>query len=362
MRAEVSGPIATAIASREAVERDILWVTVTCLIVVALSIGLYFRRLRAIPLTGVPAMIGAMMAFGVAELAFGYLNSSTAFLGSIILGNGINYAIVADVALRGAARARRRRRAPRWRARSPGTWRGTLVASICASAAYASLMVTSFRGFYQFGVMGAVGALVLLGRDVHRRCRRCSCCSIAASRARALRGRAPLDLGPLARFIGRTAGAVSVVVAVLSVVSRVGLAALPARIRSSTTSASSTPSSSTTEEAQRVRPELRQAVRPLALAHDRARRLASTRSSRSSRPSAARTRERSARPNAPAPASSARSSTIYDLLPGPPEAQQRKLALIAHIHKLTHDKALAVLDAESARRSGQSTRPPTCAS
>src|SRR5204862_841664 len=40
-----------------------------------------------------------------------------------------------------------------------GTWRGTLVASVCASAAYASLMVTSFRGFYQFGVMGAVGAL-----------------------------------------------------------------------------------------------------------------------------------------------------------------------------------------------------------
>ena len=34
------------------------------------------------------------MAFAVAELAFGYLNSSTAFLGSIIIGNGINYAIV----------------------------------------------------------------------------------------------------------------------------------------------------------------------------------------------------------------------------------------------------------------------------
>ena len=94
MRAEVTGPIATAIASRQAVERDIFWVTITCLTLVALSIGLYFRRLRAIPLTGVPAVLGTMMAFAVAELAFGYLNSSTAFLGSIILGNGINYAIV----------------------------------------------------------------------------------------------------------------------------------------------------------------------------------------------------------------------------------------------------------------------------
>ena len=68
--------------------------TITCLIIVAISIGLYFRRLRAIPLTGIPALIGTVMAFAVAELAFGYLNSSTAFLGSIIIGNGINYAIV----------------------------------------------------------------------------------------------------------------------------------------------------------------------------------------------------------------------------------------------------------------------------
>ena len=94
MKVEPAGPIVTGIASRHAVERDIVSVTITCLIVVALSIGLYFRRWRAIPLTGVPAVMGSVMAFAVAELAFGYLNSSTAFLGSIIIGNGINYAIV----------------------------------------------------------------------------------------------------------------------------------------------------------------------------------------------------------------------------------------------------------------------------
>jgi len=36
--------------------------------------------------------------------------------------------------------------------------------------------------------------------------------------------------------------------------------------------------------------------------------------------------------------------TIYDLLPGPPDAQQRKLDLIAQIRKLTHDPALSVLN------------------
>src|SRR5215471_757368 len=158
MRAEAARPIVTGIASRRAVEHDIALVTITCLLIVAISIGLYFRRLRAVELTGIPAVIGSFMAFAVADLAFGYLNSSTAFLGSIIVGNGINYAIVlmsryeehrsrgeaADLALRNAL---------------GGTWRGTLVASIAAAVAYASLRVTSFRGFSQFGVMGATGAI-----------------------------------------------------------------------------------------------------------------------------------------------------------------------------------------------------------
>ncbi|HMF43442.1 MAG TPA: MMPL family transporter, partial [Polyangia bacterium] len=158
MRVEAAGPIVTGIASRRAVENDIIWVTFTCLTIVAISIGLYFRRLRAIELTGIPAIMGSIMAFAVADIAFGYLNSSTAFLGSIIIGNGINYAIVlmsryeehrsrgeaSDLALRNAM---------------AGTWRGTLVASIAAAVAYASLRVTSFRGFSQFGVMGATGAI-----------------------------------------------------------------------------------------------------------------------------------------------------------------------------------------------------------
>ena len=98
------------------------------------------------------------MAFAVADLAFGYLTSSTAFLGSIILGNGINYAIVL-MSRYEEQRAHGDDPTTALREALHGCWRGTLVAAISASAAYASLMVTSFRGFYQFGVMGAVGAI-----------------------------------------------------------------------------------------------------------------------------------------------------------------------------------------------------------
>ena len=170
MRIQLGGPVATAIATREAVERDIIWVTVTCLLVVALSIALYFRRVRSLPLIGFPALVGTLLAFAVAELAFGYLNSSTAFLGSIIIGNGINYGIV----------LMSRYEEERGRGADPtlalqlaiaGTWRATGAAAISASAAYASLTVTSFRGFYQFGVMGAVGRDLLLAIDIHRAAR-----------------------------------------------------------------------------------------------------------------------------------------------------------------------------------------------
>jgi len=55
--------VATLIASRAAVERDILWVTLTCLLIVAASLWVYFRRFRAVPLVGVSAVIGTVMAF-----------------------------------------------------------------------------------------------------------------------------------------------------------------------------------------------------------------------------------------------------------------------------------------------------------
>src|SRR5215471_17220815 len=334
MRAEAARPIVTGIASRRAVEHDIALVTITCLLIVAISIGLYFRRLRAIELTGIPAIMGSIMAFAVAALAFGYLNSSTAFLGSIIVGNGINYAIVlmsryeehrsrgeaADEALRNAL---------------GGTWRGTLVASIAASGAYASLTVTSFRGFSQFGVMGATGAifcwlatysvlpamLTLLDRRKQPEGQRPP--------------HAPLELGPLASFLRRRAGLVTAAFTVLSVVAVVGLRhflkdpfeydfrKLNAKL-------------ATTEEAQQFNRNLDHLFgrwpSPTILLADSVDEVEPLKA-------AIRRQDR----DTPGSDVVGQIVTIYDLLPGTPEVQQRKLALLAQIRKLTHDPALEVL-------------------
>jgi predicted RND superfamily exporter protein len=350
MRVEVAGPIATAIASRAAVERDIAWVSAICVSVVVLSIGLYFRRLRALPLTGIPAGIGAVIAFAVADLAFGYLNSSTAFLGSIILGNGINYAIVL-MSRYEEHRARDSAPSEALLLALRGTWRGTLVASVAASAAYASLMVTSFRGFYQFGVMGAVGAiacwlatysvlpamLVVLDRrranGVHER-----------------PARAPLELGPLARLLQRHSAAVSLLFVALGVASVVGLGhflrdpfeydfrKLNAKLN-------------TTEEAQQFGHSIDKLFgrwpSPTIIVAD---------SLDEVEPIRATIRRQDK--EAPGDDVIGQIVTIYDLLPGPPDLQRRKLALLAQIRKLTHDPALDVLN-EKERKQVASVDPPT---
>jgi uncharacterized protein len=222
MKAYVGGPVATAIASRAAVERDILWVTVTCLGIVAISIAFYFRRLRYLPLIATSGVIGTVMAFAVAEIAFGYVNSSTAFLGSIILGNGINYAIIL-MSRYEEYRAAGNSSAASMQHAIAGVTRGTAVAAVCASAAYATLMLTKFRGFYQFGVMAAFGVLfcwVLTFTVVP------SVFFLMDRRAygkKTVPPRAPLDLRFLGKGIGRRPGTIAIVAAILTVVCSVGL-------------------------------------------------------------------------------------------------------------------------------------------
>ena len=335
MRARVEGPVATAIASREAVERDIVSVAVTCLLLVALSIGLYFRRVRAVPLAGIPAAIGTVLAFAVADLAFGYLNSSTAFLPSIILGNGINYAIVL-MSRYEEQRAAGDQPSQALLGAMNGVWRATLVASISASAAYASLMVTSFRGFYQFGVMGAVGSLscwlatftvlpaLLVLADRHGR---------PENRA----ARKPLDLGPVARFIQRRSTVLVLLFTGLSVLSMFGLThflkdpfeydfrKLNAKLN-------------TTEEAENFHHSIDVLFgrwpSPTIVLADRLDEVETLRAT-IRRQDAERPGHRKV---------IGQITTVYDLLPGPPDVQARKLELIKKIRKLAHDPALDVLD------------------
>ncbi|MBI5514075.1 MAG: MMPL family transporter [Deltaproteobacteria bacterium] len=153
-----AGDIPNAIEERKALENDVLVVTLVALVLILGSITVFFRSGAAIFQVGFAMTLGVAMAFALAMGAFGYLNASTAFLGSIIAGNGINYGIIylaryRECRVAGASVHDALLDAVK-------TCRvGTSLASLAAAGAYGSLMLTSFRGFSQFGLIGAAGML-----------------------------------------------------------------------------------------------------------------------------------------------------------------------------------------------------------
>ena len=121
-------------------------------------IVLYYRSAFSLLYLFFPTLLGVAMAFGLTGLTIGYLNTNTAFLGSIILGNGINFGIIM------LARFREERTLVSGVSAEQAltvaiarTARPTLAAALCAGIAYGSLALTRFRGFRQFGEIGGIG-------------------------------------------------------------------------------------------------------------------------------------------------------------------------------------------------------------
>jgi uncharacterized protein len=159
MRIGYSSDVAIAVEELDALEADL---SISSVVVICLEIAiivLYFRWWRAIPVLFPPLLLATVYAFGLASLPpanVSDLNSNTAFLGSIIVGNGINVGIVL------LARYREARRSGLGidEALAVGIWGarlGTLAAAFAAAASYASLILTEFRGFRQFGYIGGAG-------------------------------------------------------------------------------------------------------------------------------------------------------------------------------------------------------------
>ena len=116
---------------------------------------LRFRTLLAMTLT---VAIGVLWTFGFAYLAIGHLNSSTGFLVSIIVGNGINFSII--FMARYLEERRTKEAVESVSVAVADTWLATLSAAGAAMVAYGSLVVTDFRGFKHFGIIGGAGMVL----------------------------------------------------------------------------------------------------------------------------------------------------------------------------------------------------------
>jgi len=339
---QLAGAIDGAVRERRAIEEDVALTTAIVSALVALVVGLCFGRLRAIVLMVVPPACGVAGAMALAALAFGGLNSSTAFLIAIIVGNGINYPILtmaryAEERASAAAPAEALRRA------IAATAGPTALAAFAAAAAYGSLALTRFRGFSQFGAIGAVGMALswaatmtvlpslLWWLDRKR--------PASAERVRRL------DLGRLFAFADRRA---PLAIAVAGVALTVAAAlALPHWLRD--------PFEYDFSRLRTARAEDRADDRDLDALFGRALspQVVLAPSREAARSAAAQLRARAAEPRSPI----ARVVTLDDLLPGSLDEQRRKLALLDQIRRLLDDPALDALSTEKKAKLAR-FRPP----
>ncbi len=149
------GEVPNLVEEHDAILADLSLSSMLVFLLVGGVIFAFFRSLRGLAAVLFALTPGLLFTFAIGRLTSGHLNSNTAFLGSIIAGNGINYPLLYLAYFRGRPLGESRPYAIAQAARQ--AFFGTLGAALAASAAYGALSVSTFRGFSQFGWMGGVG-------------------------------------------------------------------------------------------------------------------------------------------------------------------------------------------------------------
>jgi predicted RND superfamily exporter protein len=157
--AGVAGDVPVSIAEHDAILNGMLRATLVTVVLVMIALVWYFRSILAIGALSWSLTVGTIVTFACAKLTLGYLNAATAFLSSIVIGNGINVGILVTARYLEELRAGKTA-SEALEAAVSRTIAGTFTAALTAAVAYASLVLTIFRGFRHFGIIGGIGILL----------------------------------------------------------------------------------------------------------------------------------------------------------------------------------------------------------
>jgi len=157
-----AGDVAARVEEMIGLASDLGISSIVVMLLEAIIVYAFFRNLRSLAALALPLAVGTLGTFGLVALPplrILSLNTNTAFLGSIVVGNGINSGIIL------LARYQEERKKgyapdPAIRIAVGATWKPTLAACLAAALSYASLVATAFRGFNQFGWIGGTGMVV----------------------------------------------------------------------------------------------------------------------------------------------------------------------------------------------------------
>jgi predicted exporter len=158
VRLGISADVIRGLVEQRGLVHGMAAATLVTVVAVLAALLLFFRSPAAVACLCWSLVVGCLVTFGVTQLTVGHLNVASAFLSSIVIGNGINAGIILlaryrEECGRGAPGAEAVRIAV------TATAPGTAAAALTACVAYLSLTVTPFRGFRDFGIIGSIGML-----------------------------------------------------------------------------------------------------------------------------------------------------------------------------------------------------------
>jgi len=135
------------------------------LVILVGSIALYFRSFRSALIVFVPLLGAVAASLAFAALTYGFLNLVSAFIFAILLGLGIDFAIVLLARYRDE-RLRGLERTSALEVTLSTTAPATLFGGASTALGFGVLAIADFQGFAQFGVVATVGVFTALGASM----------------------------------------------------------------------------------------------------------------------------------------------------------------------------------------------------
>lgn len=154
-----AGDLYTGISEVRAIHNDVKEVGILGGIFIGGIMLLYYLRVRTLLLTLGSALVGLIWTAGIAFLIVDKLNTGTAFVFTIITGNGVNTSIIF------MSRYLEARRGSNDLTECTAighreTFMATLCAALAAAASFLSLQFTDFRGYRELGLIGGIGLVL----------------------------------------------------------------------------------------------------------------------------------------------------------------------------------------------------------
>lgn len=165
LKYSLTGRYQKRIDQQDLLTADIAKATPAALVVILLFLAFYFRSWVSTLLVLVPLVVGTAAGMAMAGVIFGSLNILTGFLAAVLMGLGVDYGI--HLVSRYLDARRQMGSMEAWLDTFRTSGRASIYSGLTTILALGSLSTSSFRAFYEFGVVASVGiAFIILSYSV----------------------------------------------------------------------------------------------------------------------------------------------------------------------------------------------------